>query len=99
MNKCKLTIDTESINMENEIHVNNFSQKVKNLALHCVNYLNGIEDSTDCSNNRFLPEIHDNDCEQTFEYNAFPSFPSFNKRKFDTNFIIYEPGISNLLHI
>ena len=31
MNKFRLTIDTESINLENEIHINNFSNKIKNL--------------------------------------------------------------------
>ena len=96
MNKLKLTIDTESINMENEIHINNFSQKIKNLARHCVNFANGIEDNTDCSNSRFLPEFHDSNDETTFDSFAIPSF---GKKKINRNFILYDSGFSNLLHI
>ena len=48
MNKFKLTIDTDTINMEDEVHNNNFSQKIKNLAQHCVNFIIGTEDKTDC---------------------------------------------------
>ena len=96
MNKLKLTIDTESINMENEIHINNFSQKIKNLARHCVNFVNGIEDNTDCSNSRYLPEFHDSNDETTFDSFAIPSF---GKKKINRNFILYDTGFSNLLHI
>ena len=95
MNKFKLTIDTESINIENEIHINNFSQKIKNLAQHCVNYIKCIEDGTDCSNNRFLPEIHDDDSDSTIESCFIPTF--FNK-KIDTNYNIYDSGFSTLIH-
>ena len=80
MNKFKLTIDTESINLENEIHINNFSNKIKNLARHCVNYINSIEDKTDCCNNKFLPEFHDNH-EATNEF-----FPSLIKTNIDSNY-------------
>ena len=91
MNKFKLTIDTESINIENEIHINNFSQKIKNLAQHCVNFINGIEDDTDCSNNRFLPEFHDDDSESTFE-SCF--IPTFINRKINANYNIYDTEFS-----
>ena len=84
MNKLKLTIDTESINMENEIHINNFSQKIKSLALHCVNFINAIEDEKACSNNKFLPEFHD-DNESTHENELIPSLI---KTKLDSNYII-----------
>ena len=60
MKKFKLTIDTDTINMENEIHINNFAQKIKNLSQHCVNFIKGLEDVTDCANNRFFREFHDN---------------------------------------
>ena len=53
MNKFKLTIDVDRINLENEVHIRNFSQKIKNLAQHCVNYINSIDNKTDCSNKRF----------------------------------------------
>ena len=39
MKKFKLQLDTESINLENEIHSNNFPFKVKSLAEHCVKYI------------------------------------------------------------
>ena len=55
MNKFKLTIDVDKINLENEAHERNFSQKIKNLAQHCVNFINSIDNETDCSNKRFLP--------------------------------------------
>ncbi len=83
MNKFKLTIDTESINLENEIHMNNFSQKIKNLAFHCVNYILGIEDENHCSNNKFLREFHDeNDYNTTIEVN---NIPFFIKNKINSN--------------
>ena len=72
MNKFKLTIDTESINLENEIHINNFSQKIKNLAKHCVDYIHSIDDSQDCNNNRLLPEFHDDDNDSTIESYNIP---------------------------
>ena len=67
MNKLKLTIDVDRINLENENHIRNFSQKIKNLAQHCVNYIHSIDDKTDCTNKRFLPEIHDDDCDSTID--------------------------------
>ena len=42
MNKLKLTIDVDRINLENENHTRNFPQKIKNLAQHCVNYINNL---------------------------------------------------------
>ena len=94
MSKFKLTIDTDTINMENEIHINNFSQKIKNLAQHCVNYINGIEDKQDCLDNRFIREFHDDDSDSTIE--SF-TIPSFFKNKFDTNCNLYDKRFSPLL--
>ena len=59
MKKFQLKLDTDSINIENEIHSNNFPLKVKNLAEHCVNFLLGTHNSTDCSNIKYNKEIHD----------------------------------------
>ena len=72
MNKFKLTIDVDKINQENEVHIRNFSQKIKNLAQHCVNYINSIDNKTDCSNKRFLPEIHDDDNDSTIDSCCVP---------------------------
>ena len=96
MNKFKLTIDTDSINMENEIHINNFSQKIKNLAQHCINFINGIDDETDCSNNRYLPEFHDDDSDSTVESSNF--IPLFTKKKRNSNYDIYNEESSLLMH-
>ena len=59
MRKFKLQLDTESINLENEIHSNNFPFKVKSLAEHCVNYVLGTENTNDCNNIKYNREIHD----------------------------------------
>ena len=95
MNKLKLTLDTDTINLENEIHINNFSQKIKNLAQHCVNYIMGIEDDNDCSNNRFLREYHDDDSESTIESCYINQF--FKKNN-GSNFNINKSEYSPVLH-
>ena len=59
MKKFKFQLDTESINRENELHSNNFPLKVKNLAEHCINFINGLHNIYDCSDRRFNREIHD----------------------------------------
>ena len=59
MKKFQLKLDTDSINLENEIHSNNFPLKVKSLAEHCVNYLLGVHDSNDCNDKKYNKEIHD----------------------------------------
>ena len=61
MKKFTLQLDTDSINLENEIHSNNFPIKVKNLAEHCVNYVLGSQNSNDCNNIKYNREIHDQD--------------------------------------
>ena len=63
MKKFQLRLDTDSINLENEIHSNNFPLKVKNLAEHCVNYLLGEHDSNDCNDKKYNKEIHDQEIE------------------------------------
>ena len=59
MRKFKLQLDTESINLENEIHSNNFPLKVKNLAEHCIKYIIGTENRNDCNNSKYDREVHD----------------------------------------
>ena len=76
MNKFKLTIDVDKINLEKEAHIRNFSQKIKNLAQHCVNFINSIDNEADCSNKRFLPEIHDDDDDSTIDTHFVPTLPS-----------------------
>ena len=59
MKKFQLQLDTESINLENEMHSNNFPIKVKNLAEHCVNYIIGTHDINNCNDKKYNREIHD----------------------------------------
>ncbi len=58
MNKFKLTLDVESINKENEFHLNNFGLKIKSLAEHCVNYANGSTNIKECESLIFIKEFH-----------------------------------------
>ena len=59
MKKFSLQLDTDSINLENEIHSNSFPLKVKNLAEHCVNFILQTHNSNDCNNIKYNREIHD----------------------------------------
>ena len=61
MKKFKLQLDTDRINLENEIHSNNFHFKVKNLAEHCIKFLIGEHNSNDCNDMKYHKEIHDQD--------------------------------------
>ena len=97
MNKFKLTIDVDKINLEKEAHIRNFSQKIKNLAQHCVNFINSIDTEADCSNKRFLPEIHDDDDDSTIDSHCVPTLPTIvyydfflkDQIKFDCFFIYF----------
>ena len=94
MNKFKLTIDVDKINLENEAHERNFSQKIKNLAQHCVNFINSIDNETDCSNKRFLPEIHDDDDDSTIDTHCVPTIPNIVQQKKKINFRFFNSGNS-----
>ena len=94
MNKFKLTIDVEKINLENEAHERNFSQKIKNLAQHCVNYINSIDNEADCSKKRFLPEIHDDDDDSTIDSHFVPTLPGIVHEKKKINFKFFNAGNS-----
>ena len=94
MKQFKLTIDTDTINMENEIHLNNFSQKIRNLALHCVNFVYNIEDKEDCLNNRYTREFHDDNDSTIESYNI----PSFIKKNNDLDYNKFDKSFPRLLH-
>ena len=97
MNKFKLTIDVDKINLENEAHERNFSQKIKNLAQHCVNFINSIDNETDCSNKRFLPEIHDDDDDSTIDTHCVPTIPNIVQQKKKINFRFFNSGNSVMI--
>ena len=97
MNKFKLTIDVDKINLENEAHERNFSQKIKNLAQHCVNFINSIDNETDCSNKRFLPEIHDDDDDSTIDTHCVPTIPNIVRPKKKINFRFFNSGNSVMI--
>jgi len=61
MKKFQLSLDTDSINLENEIHSNNFPIKVKNLAEHCVKYILGEHNTDNCNDTKYNREFHDQD--------------------------------------
>lgn len=61
MNRFQLKLDTESINKESEEHSNNFYLKVKGLAEHCVNFIQGTHNKSNCNDNKFNRDIHDQD--------------------------------------
>ena len=94
MNKFKLTIEADKINRENEAHIREFSQKIKNLAQHCVNFINSIDNETDCSNKRFLPEIHDDDDDSTIDTHCVPTIPNIVQQKKKINFRFFNSGNS-----
>ena len=58
MSKFKLCLDVESINKENEYHANNFDLKIKSLAEHCTNFINGYHTNRDCHSLKYSKEFH-----------------------------------------
>ena len=97
MNKFKLTIDVEKINLEKEAHIRNFSQKIKNLAQHCVNFINSIDNEKDCSNKRFLPEIHDDDDDSTIDSHCVPTLPTIVYQNKKINYKFFNAGNSVII--
>ena len=98
MNKFKLTIDVDKINLEKEAHIRNFSQKIKNLAQHCVNFINSIDNKTDCSNKRFLREIHDDDDDSTIDSHCVPTLPTIVYKNKKINYKFFNSGNSVVIH-
>ena len=58
MSRFKLCLDVDSINKENEFHINNFDLKIKSLAAHCVKYLNGNHCKDECRSLKYSKEFH-----------------------------------------
>ena len=58
MSRLKLCLDVESINKENEFHLNNFDLKIKSLAEHCINYKNGHHSKRECQSLKYTKEFH-----------------------------------------
>ena len=59
MKKFNLQLDTDSINKENEEHANSFNMKVKHLAEHCIQFIEGTHNEINCTDNKFDRNIHD----------------------------------------
>ena len=59
MKKFQLQLDTDSINKENEQHSNFFHMKIKNLAEHCIKFIEGIDNEINCTDNKFDKNIHE----------------------------------------
>ena len=97
MKKFKLTIDVDKINLEKEAHIRNFSQKIKNLAQHCVNFINSVDNETDCSNKRFLPEIHDDDDDSTIDSHCVPTLPAIVYQNKKINYKFFNVGGSVMI--
>ena len=96
MNKLNLTIDVEKINLESENHTRNFQKKIKNLAQHCVNFINNIVDKTDCANKKFFLEIHDDDTDSTIDSQyVIPNLEHQNKK---INFDFFDVGDALIIH-
>ena len=98
MNKFKLTIDVDKINLEKEAHIRNFSQKIKNLAQHCVNFINSIYNEIVCSNNRFLIEIHDDDDYSSIDSHCFTTLPVIVYQNKKINYKFFNSGNSVVIH-
>ena len=57
-----LSIDIDKINEESELKINNFGNKIKILAQHCVDFINGFDTKDDCKKEKFdINSINDNE--------------------------------------
>ena len=59
-NYSSLKINTEQINKENEIYIQNFNQKVFLLSQHCVDFIEGKDTKLDCKKEIFDIYKHNN---------------------------------------
>ena len=59
MKKFHLELDTDSINKENEEHTKSFNMKIKHLADHCIQFIEGAHNEINCADNKFDRNIHD----------------------------------------
>ena len=53
-----LEIDIDNINEESENDLNNFGKKIKLLAQHCVDYINGIDNDENCKSEKYDINFH-----------------------------------------
>ena len=57
MNKLQLFLDIDSIKEETKNNENNFCLKIKSLAEHCVNYMNGHKNKSECNSLKYFKEF------------------------------------------
>ena len=58
MNKLKLILDIDSINEDTKNSENGFCLKIKSLAEHCVNYMNGHKNKAECNSLKYFKEFN-----------------------------------------
>ena len=59
MKKFHLELDIDSINKENEKHTKSFNMKIKHLAEHCIQFVEGEHSEINCADIKFDRNIHD----------------------------------------
>ncbi len=72
-NYSSLKINTELINKENEIHIQNFNQKIFLLSKHCVDFIEGKDTKSDCKKEIFDIHKHNNNINYENNINNYNS--------------------------
>ena len=86
-NYSSLKINTELINKENEIHIQNFNQKIFLLSKHCVDFMEGKDTKLDCKKEIF--DIHKHNTNINYENNII-NYKSEEENENNKNNIIIE---------